>query len=61
MKKVKKGLCSIIRLSEVENVLEEAPKKAAGAMILFCQGMGLLPAVHWRQIRSQGDRKLEKD
>ena len=54
MKKMKKGLCSIIRLTEVENVLEEASKEAAIAMILFCQGLGLLPAVQWRQIHSQG-------
>ena len=45
MKKMKKGLCSIIRISEVENVLDEAPKEAALAMILFCQGLGMLPAV----------------
>jgi protein NDRG1 len=57
MKKMKKGLCSIIRLSEVRNILEEAPKEAALAMILFCQGLSLLPAMSLEQLHSQGDRK----
>merc|ERR1711892_397862 len=45
LKQMKKGLCSMIKLSNVENVLEEAPEEAADAIILFCQGMGLMPAV----------------
>ena len=45
MKQMKTGISSIIRLSEVEDVIEEAPKKAADAIILFCQGLGLLPTI----------------
>ena len=60
MKKMKKGLCSIIKLSGVENVLEEAPKETAHALILFCQGLGLLPAVQWRQGDRQGNMQEKK-
>jgi len=48
MKMMRKGLCSIIRMSDVEDVLEEAPEKATYAIILFCQGLGLLPAMQRR-------------
>merc|ERR1711892_703297 len=51
LKQMKKGLCSIIKLSEVEIVLEEAPEQAADAIILFCQGMGLMPAVRMRMVQ----------
>ena len=51
LKQMKKGLCSMIKLSEVENVLEEAPEEAADAIILFCQGMGLMPAVRRRMVQ----------
>ena len=44
-KQVKTGLCSIIRVEDVENVLEEAHEKVADALILFCQGVGLVPTV----------------
>ena len=34
---IKTGLCSLIKLEDVENVVEEATEKAADAIILFCQ------------------------
>jgi hypothetical protein len=42
---VKTGLCSILKVEDVENVLEEAEEKLADAVILFCQGCGLVPTV----------------
>ena len=42
---MKPGLCSIIKVEDVENVLAEAEEKLADAMILFCQGCGLVPTV----------------
>merc|ERR1711892_1370222 len=51
LKQMKKGLCSMINISEVENVLEEAPEEAADAIILFCQGMGFMPVVRRRMVQ----------
>lgn len=42
---MKAGLCSIIKMEDVENVLDEAAEKLADAIILFCQGCGLVPTV----------------
>ena len=36
-KQIRTGLCSIIKLADVDNVLEEAQEKVADAIILFCQ------------------------
>ena len=36
-KEVKPGLCSLIKLDDIEDVLEEAPEKLADSVILFCQ------------------------
>ena len=37
MIKAKPGLCSLIKLDDVEDVLEESPEKLADSVILFCQ------------------------
>ena len=58
MKKMKKGLCSIIRMSDVEDVLEEAPEKACYAIILFCQGLGLLPTIQ-RKLSQNSKGEIE--
>jgi len=42
---MKAGLCSLIKMEDVENVLDEAEEKLADAIILFCQGCGLVPTV----------------
>jgi len=42
---MKAGLCSIIKVEDVENVLAESEEKLADAIILFCQGCGLVPTV----------------
>ena len=37
MIKAKPGLCSLIKLDDVEDVLGESPEKLADSVILFCQ------------------------
>ena len=39
------GLCSIIKVEEVRDPLQEAPDKVSEALVLFCQGQGLLPSI----------------
>lgn len=39
------GICSMIKVEEVVEPLDETPGKVAEAILLFCQGMGLLPNV----------------
>ena len=34
---IRPGLSSLIKVDDVEDVLEEAPEKLADSMILFCQ------------------------
>ena len=34
-----------MKFSEVGNVILEAPEKTAEALLLFCQGLGLVPNV----------------
>jgi len=36
---------SLLKIDDVGDVLNEAPDKAAEAILLFCQGIGLLPTV----------------
>ena len=36
---------SFMKFSDVGNVLLEAPEKAAEALLLFCQGVGMVPNV----------------
>jgi len=40
------GLCSLIKVEEVANPLLEAPEKVSEALILFCQGQGLMPTIN---------------
>ena len=57
---IKTGLCSIIKLEpDVDNILEETPEKAADAIILFCQGLGLVPTVQ-RKV-SRGSKGAVED
>jgi len=41
---VKPGHCSIIKIDDVEDVMKEAADKLVDAIILFCQGLGLMPS-----------------
>ena len=47
------GLCSLIKLEDVTAVLAEAPERLADSLILFCQGLGLVPSVQRKISRSQ--------
>jgi len=47
------GLCSIIKLDDVMDVVVEAPERLADSLILFCQGLGLVPSVQRKISRSQ--------
>merc|ERR1712203_191221 len=47
------GLCSVIKLDDVMDVLTEAPERLADSLILFCQGLGLVPSVQRKISRSQ--------
>jgi len=47
------GLCSMIKVEDVSEPLVEAPEKVAEAMLLFCQGMGLLPCLQRRASRQE--------
>jgi len=49
---VKPGICSIIKIDGVDDVLSEAPGKLVDAIILFCQGLGLMPSARRRTSRS---------
>jgi len=44
-KQMPPGLCSMIKVEEVSEPLLETPAKTAEAVLLFCQGLCLLPAV----------------
>lgn len=54
--KIEPGLCSIIKVEDVSNPLLESPEKVSEALILFCQGQGLMPTINRRASRqlSQG-------
>jgi len=47
------GLCSMIKVEDVVDPLQEAPWKVAEALLLFCQGMSLLPTVARRMSMSR--------
>lgn len=46
------GLCSMIKVEDVSEPLSESPWKVAEAVLLFCQGMSLLPTVARRMSQS---------
>eukprot|EP00091_Calanus_sinicus_P018740 TRINITY_DN4388_c0_g1_i3.p1 TRINITY_DN4388_c0_g1~~TRINITY_DN4388_c0_g1_i3.p1 ORF type:complete len:311 (-),score=97.47 TRINITY_DN4388_c0_g1_i3:236-1168(-) len=52
-KEITPGLCSIIKLEEVDDPLVEAPEKVAEALILFCQGQGLMPTINRQMSRQE--------
>jgi len=60
------GLCSIIKVDDIMDPLIEAPEKLSEALILFCQGLGLMPTINRRMSRqssscsqgSEGGRKM---
>jgi len=52
-KEITAGLCSMIKVEEVVDPLAEAPDKVAEALILFCQGQGLMPTINRRMSRQE--------
>jgi len=50
-RELKPGICSIIKVDDSKDVLEDAACKAADAIILFCQGQSLLPTAQRRMSR----------
>lgn len=44
-RELRPGICSMIKVEDVADVLTEANVKAAEAILLFCQGMSLMPTV----------------
>jgi protein NDRG1 len=58
-RQIRTGICSIIRLEDVDNVLEEAEEKAADVIILFCQGVGLVPTVQRKISRKMSNTTKE--
>ena len=47
------GMCSIIKIEDVKDLMAEAADKVADSLILFCQGLGLVPSVQRKISRSQ--------
>jgi len=52
-KEMAPGLCSMIKVEEVSEPLTETPARVSEAVLLFCQGMGLLPSLN-RKLSRQG-------
>jgi len=47
------GLCSMIKIEDVFEPLTETPARVSEAVLLFCQGLGLMPSIH-RQFSRHG-------
>jgi len=61
-KEMAPGLCSMIKVEDVSEPLTESPDRVAVAVLLFCQGVGLLPSAPRRLSRqsfggSSGDKR----
>jgi len=56
-REMKPGLCSMIKFEDITEPLLEVPEKTAEAILLFCQGVGLLPTVGRRCSREETNRK----
>lgn len=53
-RQLKPGICSMIKIEDVYDVLKEATAKTAEAILLFCQGMSLMPTVQTKKLSRQG-------
>jgi len=51
-KEMKPGTASLIKLEDICDPLDETPDKTAESILLFCQGLGLLPSINRRNSRS---------
>jgi len=50
-KQITPGLCSILKVDEVKDPIVDSPDKIAESLLLFCQGLGLMPTVGRRGSR----------
>jgi len=50
---IQPGLCSMIKVEDVVEPLNEASERVAEALILFCQGLGLMASVVRKFSRQQ--------
>jgi len=57
-KELKPGICSMIKIEGVSDVLAESVSKAADSIILFCQGQSLLPTAQ-RKMSRQNSQNSE--
>jgi len=57
-KELKPGICSMIKMEGVENVLTDGVGKAVDSIILFCQGQSLLPTAQ-RKMSRQNSQNSE--
>ena len=44
-------------LSNVKDVLKEPDDQTVGVIILFCQALGLFPAIQWRRLQKTENTK----
>merc|ERR1719339_826428 len=61
LQRMKPGLCSIIKVEDVSEPLAESMEKVAEAVLLFCQGMGLLPTLQRRMSRQDSRGNTTRD
>jgi len=54
-KEIAPGLCSMIKVEDVVDPLVETPDKIAEALVLFCQGQGLMPTINRRLSRQESN------
>jgi len=60
-REMKPGLCSIIKVEDVSEPLAESMEKVAEAVLLFCQGMGLLPTLQRKMSRQDSRGNTTRD
>jgi len=64
---MKPGMCSLLKMEDVSMPLEESLEKTAEAILLFCQGLGLLPTCTRKNSRSgsivgkEGGRRMSME
>jgi len=58
-KELKPGICSLIKIEGVSDVLVESVTKTADSIILFCQGQSLLPTAQRKMSRQNSQNNSE--
>merc|ERR1712059_116006 len=60
-KEMTPGMSSIIKFEDVSEPISEIPEKTAEAILLFCQGVGLLPTVGRKNSLTGSDGSSRKN